>query len=342
MSIVSSRDMIDATPLMARELYYSGESVDWDKIPGAHADYLLRSLAKRSLSGIDWVFSTGVHSERIGMTARFSYPDKAWLTVQLRDDLKSVVITLNDGRSIEQPVIDEFGKLKITGMKRFSSGYTLPERTVNRLLYWGDLKLLDYIENPLHTKSDEEEILRNISCTINIGKLVRKFSDSQVIIHREFRRALLVTEMKRKFSDELHKEEIEDCPDHTISRYTRITYELELKDKASSVTGTLLEVFKMFLESPLNSDRMSKSDMVFKLTPKDTDYEISFFFSGKIKRLKVAHPDGRAPTGEEIIEMSDWFNREFVDIVERASICKKIEESYEPDQETEITEVCDL
>lgn len=341
MSIVSSRDKIDVTPLMARELYSSGDSVDWDKIPGAHTDYFLKSLARRSLSGIDWVFSTGVHSERIGMIARFSYPDKAWLTVQLRDDLKSVVITLNDGRSIEQPVIDEFGKLRITGMRRFVTDNTLQERTVNRLLYWDDLKLLDYIENPLVAHSDQEEILRNISCTINTGKLVRRFSDSQIITHKELRRAVLTAEMRKRFTDDLASEIIEDGPDYTVSKYTRTTYELQLK-KAATPTVTLREAFQMYLDSPLSSDRMSRSDMLFKLTPKGTDYEIGFFFSGKIKRIKVAHPDGRAPTGEEIIEMSDWFNREFVDIVEKASICKKIEESYEPDQETEITEVCDL
>lgn len=87
---------------------------------------------------------------------------------------------------------------------------------------------------------------------------------------------------------------------------------------------------------------MDRKYMLFRFTPKGTDYEISFHFSGKIKRIKVAHPDGRAPTGEEIIEMSDWANRELADIVEKAAICKKIEEMYEPDQETEVTEVCDL
>lgn len=341
MSIVSSRDMIDITPLMARELYFSGDSVDWDKIPGAHADYFLRSLARRSFNGMDWVLSTGVRSEKAGTTVRFSYLDKKWLTIQLKDDLTSATITLDDGRSIEKPVIEEIGKLRITGMKRFATGNLLPERTVNRLLYWGDLRLLDYIENPLVASSDQEEILRNISCTINIGKLVKKFSDSQTTIHKEFRRAVLAAEMRKRFTNDLTSEIEEDGTDYTISKYIRTTYELELK-KVATPTVTLMEAFQMFLDSPLSSDRMSRSDMLFKLTPKGTDYEIGFFFSGKIKRIKVVHPDGRAPTGEEIIEMSDWANRELADMVEKAAICKKIEESYEPDQETEITEVCDL
>jgi hypothetical protein len=341
MSIVSSRDMIDAAPLIARELYYSGDSVDWDKIPGTHTDYLLRSLAKRSLSGMDWVFNTGVHSEKAGTTVTFSDQDGKRLVIQLKDDLKAVTITLDDGRSIEKPVIVELGKLKIAEMKRFSSGYTLQERTVNRLLYWGDLKLLDYIENPMTRNSDGEEILRNISCIISIGKLVKRFSDSQIAIHKEFRRALLTAEMKQRFTNNLNVEVIEDHQDHTISRYTQTTYELGLKDVATPTT-TLLEAFQMYLDAPLNSDRMSRGDMLFRFTPKGTDYEIGFFLSGKIKRIKVVHPDGRAPTGEEIIEMSDWANKELADIVEKAAICKKIEESYEPEQETEVTEVCDL
>jgi hypothetical protein len=341
MALVLSRDMVDAAPLIARELYYSGDSVDWDKVPGVHADYLLKSLAKRSFSGMDWTFNTGVHSEKAGTTVTFSNLDGKKLIIRLRDDLKGVTITLDDGRSIEKPVIEELGKLKIAEMNRFSSGCTLPERTVNRLLYWGDMRLLDYIENPMHTKSDEEELLRNISCTINIGKLVRRFSDSRVIIQKEFRRALLAAEMRQRFTNDLNTEVIEDCQDYTISKCTCTTYELDLK-KTATPTATLIEAFQMYLDSPLNSDRMSRRDMVFKFTPKDTDYEVSLFFSGKIKRIKVVHPDGRAPTGEEIIEMSDWANRELAGIVEKVAICKKIEESYEPDPESEITEVCDL
>lgn len=40
--------------------------------------------------------------------------------------------------------------------------------------------------------------------------------------------------------------------------------------------------------------------------------------------------------------MSDWANRELADIVEKAAICKKIEELCEQEEEYDIKEVCEL
>jgi hypothetical protein len=338
-------EKIDTEPLVARELYVSGECVDLAKIPGEHASYFLDQM-RLVFSGLGWELGKGVSVRKLKGDSFhpiiFSKEDHQ-LTVKLNPDMSKVIVALDGKRHIELPVRLENGKILLYKINRLRPPDAfLPEYKVNRLLYWGDLMLFDYIADPLPYNSDEKELVRNITLNVRVGKLVKKFEGCKTKVPYLFRRILLNKYVADKYKGKHNNEMVEDTSEWVVHKHTSESYYAELKDCNELEIETLMKAYQIYLDSPLCSDDFQNSDMAFKFTPEGTDYEISVLFNGKIKRIKVVPPNNRPPTAEEIIEMSEWANRELFDIVEKAAICKKIEETYEPDTDTEIKEVCGL
>ncbi len=341
---------ISTEPLIAKELYVSGDGVDWSKIPGDHTSYFLNALSRHVYSGMDWVFEKdmvirklkGDEHHPLIITGKDFQEGEHRLKIRLSRDMPCLIVEIDGRRRVELPVRMEHGKIMVYGISDIRPETFLNEETMNRLLWWGDLKLLDYIANPLNGEDDGAEVMRNITLRINIGRLVKKFTDCKTKVPYGFRKAVLRRYVSDKYQRDLSSEMVEDNADFSIEKSTHVAYHGELKNQADyTIADTLRAAFQLYLDSPLGPDDMDSS-MAFKFTPEGTNYEISFLFNGTIKRIKVLLPNDQVPTAEQIIELSEWANRELLDIVEKAGICKKIEETYEPDTDTNITEVCSL
>ncbi len=148
--------------------------------------------------------------------------------------------------------------------------------------------------------------------------------------------------VRNKYAGSLDTDVMEDTSEWIVNKNTHVSYHAEMKDCNDLIVETLREAYQLYLDSPLGSRDVQDNNMAFKFAPEGTNYEVSLLFSGAIKKIKLVLPEGRVPTADEIIEMSEWANRELSDIVEKAAICKKVEEQYEPDTETETKEVCRL
>ncbi len=350
MYIGATKETIATTPLITDGLYISGESVDWEAISSKHTAYFLEQMARHVYSGINWALEDGIAVQKLkGDTFHpiiFSKTDAAGiihkLSIKLNKDESHAIACIDGRRQIDLPVRMQDGRLVIHGINNLRPPDAfMPENKMNRLLYWGDLKLFDYIADPLIDGQDEEtELLRNITLSVSVGKLIKRFRMCRTTVPHSFRRALLNKHVHSKYARETVAALVEDTPAWTIERHVSTSYWGELKNKGDTVADTLIEAYQMFLDSPLRSEEVE--DMVFRFMPEGTRYEMAVLFSGKIKRIKFMPEVGKLPTAEEIIEMSHWANRELVDLVDKAAICKKIETTYEPDTESETTEVCGL
>ncbi len=155
---------IDTAPLITRELYVSGDGVDWSKIPGIHTSYFLHSLAKHVYSGMDWALEEDVIVRKLKgdafhpviISKKDAQEGDNQLKVWLNEDMSKAILAIDGKRHIELPVRIENGKIIVHGINSLQTDTSFQENKMNRLLYWGDLKLFDYIADPLHKDSCEE------------------------------------------------------------------------------------------------------------------------------------------------------------------------------------------
>lgn len=278
MHLIHEDKPIDMAPIIARRLYTTGHEIDWDKLPSEHTMLLLQSLARYQLSDLSWAFKEDVKIEKTKDRITFSDGENE-LRIELDLGSPRAIVTLNGRTPLGFPVRVEDGHVSIQRVNRSQPpSPQMSEKQANRLVYWGDLKLFDYISNPRATSQDEEELLRNITLSVSTGKLVKKFGDAAVIIPTAFKHALLNEKVKETYNDSTTQETVEDAAEWEIVKTTRISYRGRLKPNASGQTVTLMDAFKEYLDSSLSSRSYSiRSDLLnFEFTPPGTNYEISF------------------------------------------------------------------
>ncbi|MFZ2410633.1 MAG: hypothetical protein WAW23_03595, partial [Candidatus Methanoperedens sp.] len=158
MYIGATKEAIATTPLITDGLYISGESVDWEAVSGKHTAYFLEQMERHVYSGMGWVLEDGIAVQKLkGDTFRpiiFSKTDATGiihkLSIKLNMDESHAIACIDGGRQIELPVRILAGRLVIHGINNLRPPDAfMPENKMNRLLYWGDLKLFDYIADPL-------------------------------------------------------------------------------------------------------------------------------------------------------------------------------------------------
>ena len=222
--------------------------------------------------------------------------------------------------------------------------------SVNQLLYWKDLILFDFKENPEQQDSwstSGTELSRTISLKINLGKLTRKFGDCLVTIPPSHTKLLRGNPPKVNGYDEQVVSETE-VDNWIIKKITETRTSIIVKDITLPPQMPLKDVFRHYVESNLclNSLRREQiehpSQYKYEMEIPGTDYVLKFFITGSIYSISVKDTQENPASIPDILKMNHWASIELKDIVERASICRKVERNYEPDYEpeTEITYDC--
>jgi len=224
-----------------------------------------------------------------------------------------------------------------------------PVKSINssHLLYWNNLKLFDFKENPAQDgswRNSGTELHRAISLKINLGKLTKKYGDCLVTIPPMHVKLLWgePPEIPDYDIDEISSEEVNGWIIRKLTKtYTTATPkainlppQLQLKD-----------VFMHYIESELQTDDIKRSQIAhpdqygYKMEIPGTNYILKFFITGSIYSIKVTNPTSI----QDILKMNHWVSIELKDIVEKASICRKVEREYEQDYdelESETTYEC--
>ena len=222
-----------------------------------------------------------------------------------------------------------------TGKYRHARTYPIDSINKNHLMYWKNLQLFDFKENPVQGGSyhnSGSELSRAISLDINLGKLTKKYGDCPVTIPHPHIKLCRGEPPKIQEYDEqvLSEEELEFWTIKTVTRtYTTATA------KAINLPPQLplKDVFRHHVESnisliQLKLEQIEHPDMYgYKMEIPGTDYIIKFFITGSIYSITVHNPTSI----QDILKMNHWASIELKDIVEKASICRKVEREYEPD-----------
>lgn len=212
------------------------------------------------------------------------------------------------------------------------------ESKVNRLLYWGDMKLFDLENDPEINDYNSTEIKRNLTLISDFAKLVKKFPNVIVTIPPRFEmisNRIVRDNLGKKYPNVTSDEGvIEQTDQYSVTKIIRMQYEFKTSIKVKKEMS-MRELYQAYLDIPastswINSffDVDDKSNAMFRFTPPDTNYRIGFLFNGQIISIKLESDI----TAENIIKMSHWANTTLSDIVETAKVCKEIEEQEEAEE----------
>ena len=225
--------------------------------------------------------------------------------------------------------------------------YNMHSIDLNHLLYWKNLKLFDFKENPVQESSCNNlghELNRAISLKINMGKLTKKYGDCMVTIPQSHIKLLWGNPPKIRDYDEQIISETEEG-NWIIKQVTKTYFTAAAKDIKLPPQIPLKDIFKHYVESNLSSDSLRQKQIEnpsrygYEMGIPGTDYILKFLITGQIYSIKVTNPVSIS----DILKMNHWASIELKDIVERASICRKVERLYEPDidePESETTYEC--
>lgn len=243
--------------------------------------------------------------------------------------------------------------LRRVGLYKGRYAYPHNVNSVNQLLYWKDLILLDFKENPKQQVSDHNsstELYRTISLKINLGKLTHKFGDCPVTIPRSYIKLILGNPPKIRNDDNQEISETEEG-NWIIKKFIKTYYTATAKAIELPPRIPLKDVFRHYVESNLSLDSLKRDQFEhpsrygYKMEIPGTDYVMKFFITGSIYSISVKSTQENPVSITDILKMNHWASIELKDIVERASICRKLEREYEPDDEcmeTEITYDCKI
>lgn len=220
---------------------------------------------------------------------------------------------------------------------------------INNLLYWRKLILFDFKENPLQCdswKHDGTELNRTISLKINMGRFTKKFGDCKVIIPPHHIKLLRGEPPNIK---EYNEEVVSESDiDNWILKKTIKTYiSATPKEITLPPTLPLKDVFKHYVESNLSLTPLKHLQQEYperykyEMKIPNTYYLIKFFITGSIYSISVVKEDVQI---SDILKMNHWVSIELKDIVEKSTLCRKLQVECEPDfePETEITYVCNI
>lgn len=220
---------------------------------------------------------------------------------------------------------------------------------INNLLYWKKLIMFDFKENPLQHDSwgqNGTELNRTISLKINMGKFTKRFGNYEVIIpphHIDLLRGE-PPEIKDYNEEVVSESEI----DNWILKKTVKTYTVATpKEITLPPTLPLKEVFKHYVESNLSLTPLKHLQQEhperykYEMKIPNTDYLIKFFITGSIYSISVVKEEVQI---SDILKMNHWASIELKNIVEKSTLCRKLQVNCEPDfePENEITYVCNI
>lgn len=250
--------------------------------------------------------------------------------------------------SIDQTITS----LRRAGLYNGKYGYSdaeWPTKSINssHLLYWNNLKLFDFKENPAQVgsyRNSGTELHRAISLNINLGKLTKKYGDCLVTIPPSHVKLLWgkPPEIPDYDIEEISSEEMNNW---IITKFTKTYTTATPKAIELPPQVPLKEVFKHYVESELHIDTLKRAQIAhpdqysYTVEIPGTNYILKFFITGSIYSIKVSNPTSI----QDILKMNHWASIELKDIVEKASICRKVEREYEPDYdglESETTYEC--
>jgi len=230
--------------------------------------------------------------------------------------------------------------LRRAGLYNGKYGYSdaeWPIKSINssHLLYWKNLKLFDFKENPAQDgswRNSGTELHRSISLKINLGKLTKKYGDCLVTIPPMHVKLLWgePPEIPDYDIEEISSEEVNGWIIRKLTKtYTTATPKaIELSPQIP-----LKDVFRHYVESDLQTDSIKLLQIEhperygYKMEIPGTGYILKLFITGSIYSIQVFNPTSI----HDILKMNHWASIELKDIVERASICRKLEREYEPD-----------
>lgn len=227
--------------------------------------------------------------------------------------------------------------------------------SANQLLYWKDLILFDFKKNPQQYDSWDNsgsELSRTISLNINMGKLTKKFGDCLVTIPPSHIKLLWGNPPKIREYDEQEISETEEG-NWIIKKLIITRFRAEAKAIELPPQIPLKDIFQHYVESNLSLDSLKREQIKhpsrygYEMKIPGTDYVMKFFITGSIYSISVVkdNPQENPVSISDILKMNHWASIELKDMVERASICRKVEREYEPDDdpmETEIAYDCQI
>lgn len=219
----------------------------------------------------------------------------------------------------------------------------------NQILYWKNLILFDFKENPEQYDSWENsgtELSRTISLKINTGKLTKKFGDCLVTIPPSHIKLLWGNPPKIRDYDEHTISETEEG-NWIVKKVIKTYFTAEAKAIELPPQILLKDIFQHYVESNLSLDSLKRKQIEhparygYEMKIPGTDYVLKFFITGSIYSISVVkdNPQENPVSISDILKMNHWASIELKDMVERASICRKVEREYEPDDEITETEI---
>ncbi len=135
---------------------------------------------------------------------------------------------------------------------------TLNIGTINRLLYWGDLVLFNYRTHPKASGGYEQ--MRNITLTVKIVNLVKKYPDAIVKIPTSFLKESIKKEVFYKQTPTTSEKVLEETSTYKITEKHSTSYIFELKSSGLVYRMPLAEVYKQYLESGLSTNEIRYID----------------------------------------------------------------------------------
>ena len=221
--------------------------------------------------------------------------------------------------------------------------------SANQILYWKNLILFDFKENPEQYDSWDNsgtELSRTISLKINMGKLTQKFGDCLVTIPPSHIKLLRGNPPKIRDYDEQEISETEEG-NWIIKKFTKTYFRATVKAIELPPQIPLKDIFQHYVESNLSLDLLRLKQIEhpsrygYEMKIPGTDYVLKFFITGSIYSLSVFkdNPQENPVSISDILKMNHWASIELKDMVKRASICRKVEREFEPDDELTETEI---
>lgn len=228
-------------------------------------------------------------------------------------------------------------------------GYPQQYDSVNQILYWKNLILFDFKENPQQYDSWDNsgtELNRTISLKINMGKLTKKFGDCLVTIPPLHIKLLWGNPPKIREYDEQEVSKTEEG-NWIIQKFTKTYFRATAKAIELPPQIPLKDIFQHYVESNLSLDSLKLNQIEhparyrYEMKIPGTDYVLKFFITGSIYSISVVkdNPQENPVSISDILKMNHWASIELKDMVERASICRKVERECEPDDEITETEI---
>lgn len=213
----------------------------------------------------------------------------------------------------------------------------------NQILYWNGLVLFDFKENTIQQSSGDNsgtELCRTIVLKVNMGKLTKKYGDCMVTIPKSHIELCRGKPPGLKDYDE--QETIKFETKFWIITNVTKTYDVATPKSINLPAQIpLKDVFRHYIESTTSIDSLKLQQIEqpdrysYEMKIPGVDYVLKFFVTGSIYSISAKVTQKHPASIPDILKMNHWASIELKDMVEKASICRKVERECEPDYESE-------